>query len=348
MLNEYTELLLDRLPHWFALRKNVGSLGAQFLDIFGLQLSDIDKILTYAYEQPNLSTMDINYISECYKTIVPVFMDSDKIKLIYGDGQTVIRLNYLNEFAYSTINDDICYIDTTTNVIYTRKHYTNFSFIYDGKTYTQELSYHQVWNYFDEFGLLLDCPRIKNETNLNYKERLFNVFKFPSNATKTGLYNYISNALDLRKNIIWEDMGVDFIFPNLLEEINIDSIYINGSPIARDLLFKNDNNELVLKGNEELVETEGIVSYIIDLKILAMNDKTEYNFQNELISIDNRVSKKLYNYKQNIETFAPISWNYFLWNECNWNSASQAETGIGNIPTITNASISGFESWVKK
>jgi hypothetical protein len=47
--------------------------------------------------------------------------------------------------------------------------------------------FHAVNNQFDEFGLLLNQPRLPGETNLDYKERLYDLFIHRSNSTYAGL-----------------------------------------------------------------------------------------------------------------------------------------------------------------
>lgn len=56
---------------------------------------------------------------------------------------------------------------------------------------------YQVWNELDEFGLLLDLPRIQDENNSTYKQRLFDVFVHRANSTYYGLINGITRELGL-------------------------------------------------------------------------------------------------------------------------------------------------------
>ena len=62
-------------------------------------------------------------------------------------------------------------------------------------TYTPSL--HQVWNELDEFGLLLDLPRIEGERNPSYKQRLFDVFVNRASSSYRGLINGITRELGL-------------------------------------------------------------------------------------------------------------------------------------------------------
>jgi hypothetical protein len=54
---------------------------------------------------------------------------------------------------------------------------------------------YNVWNCFDEFGLLLGLPRIPEEKNCDYKKRLQRVYQLPANSTAVGLQNAMSRDL---------------------------------------------------------------------------------------------------------------------------------------------------------
>lgn len=54
-----------------------------------------------------------------------------------------------------------------------------------------------VFNEFDEFGLLLETPRLIGESSKNYKYRLIDVFAHRANSTYTGLINGITRELGL-------------------------------------------------------------------------------------------------------------------------------------------------------
>lgn len=54
-----------------------------------------------------------------------------------------------------------------------------------------------VFNEFDRQGLLLILPRLKTETNILYKQRLFDVFVHRADSTYKGLINGITRELGL-------------------------------------------------------------------------------------------------------------------------------------------------------
>lgn len=64
---------------------------------------------------------------------------------------------------------------------------------------------YNIWNCFDEFGLLLGLSRIPGEKNKDYKTRLLDVYANPANSTYTGLRYGISREL----NISVDDLTIE-------------------------------------------------------------------------------------------------------------------------------------------
>lgn len=62
-----------------------------------------------------------------------------------------------------------------------------------------------VWNCFDEFGLLLGLSRILGEKNADYKDRLLDVYANPANSTYAGLRYGIARELGLT----YSNIGID-------------------------------------------------------------------------------------------------------------------------------------------
>ena len=56
---------------------------------------------------------------------------------------------------------------------------------------------HQIFDEFDEIGILLGLPRISGEKNVSYKQRLFDVFANRASSTYRGLINGITRELGL-------------------------------------------------------------------------------------------------------------------------------------------------------
>ncbi|MFA5746179.1 MAG: hypothetical protein WC932_04980 [archaeon] len=115
---------------------------------------------------------------------------------------------------------DYAIVDYDTNTIFFREEYTTC--LVDGTTYDQEL--HNVWNWFDEYGLVLDTERLLGEPNEEYQARLLNVMKFRANSTTQGVIDGVTQSLDL------DNWGY---FPSGLypENLFVDGLFPSGYPI---------------------------------------------------------------------------------------------------------------------
>jgi hypothetical protein len=70
-----------------------------------------------------------------------------------------------------------------------------------------------VWNCFDEFGLLLGLPRIQGEHNREYRARLIDVYVNPANSTYQGLINGISRELGIASSNVTIEQLHDLFDP---------------------------------------------------------------------------------------------------------------------------------------
>jgi len=71
-----------------------------------------------------------------------------------------------------------------------------------------------IWNHFDEFGLLLNLPRLPGERNADYKERLKDVYVNPANSTYIGLKNGIARELGLTPSDVTIDTLSSLLDPS--------------------------------------------------------------------------------------------------------------------------------------
>lgn len=84
---------------------------------------------------------------------------------------------------------DLFFID---NGVYTRELYEKIDI---GGAVFEDMELYHIWGIYDEIGLLLGCPRITAERNVDYIIRLKDVFTNPGNSTTKGLTNYLKRAL---------------------------------------------------------------------------------------------------------------------------------------------------------
>ncbi len=144
-------------------------------------------------EQPNLIAMAQFTISDTISN-TPAGMVFDENTNYFW-----IR-NGIGEFLQYKLLFDYAIFDFKTKRLFLKEKYTILTV--GGEPYTS--TYHRIWNYFDEFGLLLNTPRLEGEINSDYQARMLRVMKFRANSTAQGIVNGITNELDLDYYGYWE------------------------------------------------------------------------------------------------------------------------------------------------
>ena len=357
----YTKLILESLPHWFKMRKESDeSLGVRFLNICGLNLDDIYYVLDYAYKQCYIDTADIYQADFCYKAIVAMPFKTADIKQIKANSIGLKKAETLKEFFGIDLNDvtdrilytqDLYYIDTDRNIIYVRQKY-NADALHDNGKITvfynnddikeYDLIPHQIWNYFDEFGALLSCPRIPEESNQDYKKRIIDVFKNPAGASLPGLINGIGRELALRQDIIWKNPKEDLEL--LTPMIVLNSIRDDKGQIPYERILISEYGSVVIKG-DPYADKEITVSYVHGLEMHQVWNKDDIVMKNDLFTVDNVAKDYLKQLTAVVNAVAPLFWDDFKWNEHYWNPNEKEISGTGYIPNLLDASMKGFENY---
>lgn len=357
---KYTNLILNALPHWFKMRKgSADSIGARFLNIAGLKLDDMRFVLDYAYKQCYMNTIDIDQVDFCYKAIIPMPLKASDITSVIAYGAGLKKAKDLKEFFgidqnIRTKNLNVLntyFVDEKRNIVYVRRKfnvdamYTNgyLEFEINNQIYKQELIPHHVWNFFDEFGLLLCCPRIPEEPNVEYKKRIEDVFKNPANASRNGLINGIARELGLRRNLFWNNPKLDLELTDAM--IVLNSIKVNGEYFDLKKIFITESGTVMLKGDHETELTIADVSYAYGLEMHKLWNKDDTKLQNEIFTIDNKPKSELKHYIDIMNAECPIFWNNFKWNEHYWDPNNYEVSGYGTIPTLMDGSIRGFKNY---
>lgn len=358
----FTESILNKLPYWFSIKKrSQKSIGAAFLNVFGLELEDIDFILNYAFKQCFIQYTDIEQIDIVYRASLNGSLkinDITDIKTSIGsltkaDTLPIFNGSQIENLKNQTTNDKSYYfIDLQRKILYVHEPYDinnkyedgKVTIVYkDGTTITLPLKLYHVWNYFDEFGFLLDCPRLYGEKNYNYKTRILDVFKNIANSTKTGLLNGIARELNLRKVIVWEDGYQNLIITDPMLAVN--KIKINGELIPLSEVFVNEKNQIVLKGSEEYRKIPRVVTYTYGVEIHHLDNQNDTAMYNEIFNIDGTATNKLLYYTNKISEVCKIEWNKFIWNESYYDVNKEDVGGLAFIPTLYDGNIEGFKKY---
>lgn len=361
---KYTNKIKSMLPFWFKMKKQPhDSMGLQFLNIVGLQLDDIDKILTYAYNQTNINTIDINFVDIIYKAFIPNSVEVNTIKNIRVISTSITETNSLYTFfnlseTYN-INDnlksnDYYFFDRERKIIYVREPYDKDNTCTNGKIYIElntnkvieiPLSIHHIWNFLDEFGALFGCIRLYGEKNYDYKKRLLDVFKNPASSSKFGLANGIARELGLRKYKIWSNPKEEFVIKD--EMVIINTITKNDKTIDLENLYINADGHIVIKPDLFEVGRDLTVSYINGIEINSLANSKSNKFSNELYHADGTVTELLIQYVDEIKKNSSILWDDFYYDETMW-VQDETEFEIGHysfIPATFDSSIKGFSKY---
>lgn len=365
-LAKYTEKIRSKLPFWFEMKKQPNeSLGLQFLNTFGLQLDDIEKILEYAYQQTRIDALDEKFVDICYRHMLPTYFDVKTIKMVKAGSGYLEKADNLYVFlglekTYGLTNPikqpDYYFVDETRKIIYVREDYDKARDIPFGKitvVYGEDeeemecqLSLHHLWNFFDEFGALLGCPRLFGERNQEYKERILDVFRNPANSTKKGLANGIARELGIRNTLIWEEPdATDFIIKDKMVIAN--SIKVGNTVISLDDVCVTTDGYLLIKSIPYMTEKNVEVSYIKGLELVALNDHNNIKFTNEVYNPDGSPTELLLHYVDVIKSNSSVLWGDFCYDEGMWvkNDEEFTTQHFQFIPAMLDSKISGFAKY---
>lgn len=360
---QYTEKIIKALPYWFAIKKDAkNSIGAKFLNIVGLELDNVNYILEYAYNQNKIESIDEDFIETVYKTVLPYMLKTTDIQLVSSNSNTIIKTNKLAHFFGINLDgidypelygNNVYFTDDSRNIIYLRNAYDIDNDYPEGKIkltinneeYIFALTMHQVWNFFDEFGMLLDCPRIYNENNKSYKNRLLDVFITPGNSSKKGFLNGIARDLGIRRYVTWPNGEENLILEDPM--IVLNSITINGVPFSEKNVYITEYNTILIFGSLEYKNIERKVSYVSGIEMHQLHNKNDVKLNNELFDINNSATDLLIYYTEKIHSAAPIMWNYFRWNETYWDISDSDLGGLAFIPNLHDGNINGFVNFTK-
>lgn len=194
-MSSVTEKILSALPDWMKMKQDPTSVGAKFLDVFGLEFEEIEDYLNEQLNSLYLGTASLNELDWIYKTIGVTVNEDDTIS-VAGDGTTLVEAEDIQSFYNSDLTN-LYIIDYDLKTIYYRSSYTTVTVSINSVVFPVEQQLHHVWNVFDEFGLLLGIKRLYQETNSNFKTRILDVFKRPGNTSEEGLKNAIARDLNI-------------------------------------------------------------------------------------------------------------------------------------------------------
>lgn len=355
---DYTKKIREALPTWMEMRKNDKSIGAKFLSSIGLRLDDMNWYLDYAMKQLYIETADIHQVSTLYRAEVPKNILITGNYRLFTDLYEATEETSLKKFMEakkdegdygSLLSNTSYYVDRESGVIYfthpvsSSEKYTHGQFDIsiieeNGSEILREtipLEMHQVWNFFDEFGLMLGVPRLHGEENDVYKARILNVFKRPSSSTKEGLINGIARELGLIKKKKWDNTKEELILSE--ERIVTTSILVDGWYEPHHYI---DSSGRMVLLPVDSIESPAEIEYIIGISLHELHDRNDKEFQRELYTSDGSPTPKLESYANILQSQIPIHWGQWKWDEGFWQEGFDMEMSF--LPTSYDASIAGW------
>jgi hypothetical protein len=210
-VSKFTEQMQAMLPQWMKMAKDPNSVGAQFLNVFGVEFEEVRRYLDSILNNQYIDTADIGQIDIIYKVplALPIVLDMEVIDEVSamkdGERQFFIVSPTLREF-YASDEENKAILDRESGLVYLKPApllmegdllLNPFDTVEINGTTHWEYSLHHVWNAFDEFGLLLGIERLFGERNAAFKQRILDVFRKPGNSTKKGLTNALSRELGI-------------------------------------------------------------------------------------------------------------------------------------------------------
>lgn len=361
----HTSILLDKLPYWFKMRKeSKNSIGADYLNIFGNTLDDALYTIDYAYKQCYIDFVDLKQIDFCYKAIIPMTDSVSNIEAIFANNTQLYEAGSLKEFFGIDMESiknkpfhtfESYYIDYPRNIIYVRKKFNadainnngKIQIKYKGKDWPIQVKLvpHKVWNYLDELGELVSCPRLPEEPNLEYQKRIKDVFKNKANSSKDGLINGIGRELSIRRNLVWHDTSKNL-------ELNDPMIVLNSIKVD-NYYYPENHIFFAATGSVVLTPIEGMkkdleVTYVYGLEMHQLWNKEDTKLQNELFTVEGRPKQKLLQYINILNSESPIFWDHFHWNEHYWDQNKEDVSGVGYVQHLYDGSIKGFKNFKRR
>lgn len=347
----FTKRMAEEYPSWTKIRQTTESVGQQFLNYFGIELETVQDYLDWISEQKYIHTADIHMYDWIYMYQLPDIRVSDKLtftKRTSMGSEEVPILDTLQEFFYNDLNKGGI-LDYQDNRFYTARKYGTLELTLtrgeETTTHILDPIHYHLWNIFDEFGLLVGVKRLHLEDNASFKERILDVFRYPSGTHDEGLTNGLARDLRLIKRITWKDDTKDCVLKNSHgKQIDIRSLRVDNQPLDES------EYEVDIFGNIRIFRKNTgkshEISFIEGIDKYQIYDKSNIDLYKMMYQEDGQATSRLRKWVEYINTFAPVMWDRFNWDEGFWDTIDESLTGLGYLPNIWDSSIDSWKDYV--
>jgi hypothetical protein len=352
--SELTQRLADEYPNWTKIRQSQGSTGQLFLNYFGMELETVMDYLDWIREQKYIGTADLTALDWVKMYQLPEVLKTDTLNL-YSGAREIPVLESLKDFFFNESNAGGI-VDYQDMRLYCSKKYGDLKLVITRSGLTTEhiltpLDYH-IWNTFDEFGMLLGVKRLHLEKNADFKERILDVFRYPSGTHDIGLTNGIARELGLvqrkdkfGKKLIWEDDTKDFYLKNTSGKvIDIRTLRVDNKKLEPSQYKVDAVGGIRIYAMRTLAPHE--ISFIYGIEKYQLYDKGDESLRRMMYQEDGQATPTLLTWVEYINTVAPVMWDRFRWDEGFWDTIDKQLTGLGYVPNIWDSNIDVWKDYV--
>src|SRR5699024_2962747 len=169
----------------------------------------------------------------------------------------------------------------------------------------------------------------------SFKERILEVFRYQSNASKKGLKNDIGRELDMIKRTSKEELQeVDsetfYIQKTTDNKVDINTLMIDHEEDDEDQYVELTNGDIYIHPLDQ--EEKHVVSFIYGIEMHELHDSKDEELNTLMYKDNGEATPRLLKWVEYINMIAPLFWNHFTWDEGFWDTVSKEMTGLGYVP----------------
>lgn len=345
--SDFTIKVAKQYPLWTEIKNNKESIGQQFLNFFGIEIEEIHDWINWSKEQKYVDTLDVYQVDYVFMYELPFDLNLDQeFAIKTSEGQELNEIESSRKFLERYKDRGFVY-DIENRKILTRRNYGNLYVEYAEKMVSLQQQFHHIWNSIDEMALLFGIMRVEGESNKNLKQRIKEVFKYPSGSHKMGVLYGIARDLLLMNRKVWKNDYNDFYIKVNGQYIEKESIHIDHKPLS----YYKDRIQVDFYSNGDIRiramktgETHTI-NFIKGISFYELYDKDNEELNRMMFNSDGQASNKLFKWINEIKQISPIMWDQTQWDKNYWDTVNKESTGLGYVPNQWDSTL---DAWSDK
>ncbi|QHW35638.1 low copy number virion structural protein (plasmid) [Paenibacillus rhizovicinus] len=345
-MNEYwysdktQETTGDEFPLWTFIRQSKESNAQRFMNYLAMQIEvaedDIDDIKSQKFI-PLLNTRMIDWV---FIYELPI-INAEDTAVFRSAGIVIPLLPDLKSFFFNKLGEGAI-VDYTKRRMYSQFKYNPLEIVINGSSITATPIPHQIWNPFDEFGLLTGVERLHQEKNVDYKERILDAFRYPANSSDLGLTHALGRELNLIKRITWNNDLKNLVIKG--KGIDERTLRLDGRPLQLNTYTVDADGTIIIQAVNQ--GNKHVVSFIQGIKKHELHDQEDEELHLLMYQQDGQATATLENWVAYINQVAPIMWGKFNWDEGFWDTIDASLTGLGYLPNMWDSDIEVWKNYM--